>query len=169
MRVGRPLLASALLLPLAAGCGSEPRGGYQPPTTEQIERLSTPGEEPAAVAGPQLAPIAREDVERELAPGAGCEFRRGDDLLLVAVADDAIVRRGGRIVHLRPSAPLEGTGGFFADTDISVSVGRTGGAGTATDETATDETRVWPAEAMVTDRTLPAEQTEISGSWSCGA
>ena len=157
MRAG---LAPVLLL---AACGAEaPEPGNA--TADQVERLSTPKVEKADPrASARLQPLAAIDLESEGVLGAGCEFRREGQLLLVAAGSDALVKIAGELRHLVHSAPVGETGGFFEDRQLSVSVGRTEGAGTTLDEASS-----WPARLTVTNRRTGAE-FELRGTWSCGA
>ena len=158
-----PGLAVLLLL---AGCGrgGEPANGAAA-STNQIERLSTPKvEEPDPTATARLQPMTAADLTSEGLTGAGCFFTRDERLLLAAVGSDAIIRIGSALRHLVPSAPVGGTGGFFEDRQIGVSVGRTGEQGTLAGE----EAMSWPARLTVTNRRTRAE-TRLAGTWTCGS
>ncbi len=151
---------------LLAGCGrsGEPANGAAA-DTNQIERLSTPKvEAPDPTATARLQPLTPEDLEREGLTGAGCFFTRDERLLLAAVGSDSLIRIGGALRHLVPSAPVGGTGGFFEDRQIGVSVGRTGEEGTLAGE----EAASWPARLTVTNRRTRAE-TKLAGTWTCGS
>ena len=123
--------SSALLALMLAGCVPETPEEANA-TADQVERLSTPkAEKSDPLASARLQPLAAIDLEREGLLGAGCEFRGGNErLLLVAVGSDAMVKLGGELRHLIHSAPVGPTGGFFGGPQLSVSVGRTDGAGT---------------------------------------
>jgi hypothetical protein len=155
------LLAAALLL---AGCGSGEGGGNATASGNQIERLSTPRVEkhdPSASA--RLQPIAVGELQREGLLGAGCDFSSDSAMLLVAVSGVAAVRIEDRLRRLPQSAPVDGTGGFFRDAEISVSVGRSeeiaGGARPRSG---------WPARITVTNRRTGAQQ-QLAGVWNCGS
>ena len=155
--------AIILLALLLAACGpaDAPNGSA---VTNQIERLSTPRvDKPDPSATARLQPLTPDDLEREGLLGAGCAFTRDGQMLLVSVGSDSLVRIAGELRHLIHSAPVGGTGGFFEDRQISVSVGRT-------DETAEvgDEASTWPARLTVTNRRTEA-QVELRGDWTCGA
>ncbi len=112
----RRALAGTASVLLLLGCGdgllSEDRGV----TANQIQRVSTPQEEPRPVdLVERLQPITQEDLERAGLIGAGCNFSSGGKLLLVAVADGALIRFGRELVHLVGAGPVGPTGGFFED------------------------------------------------------
>ena len=157
--------AAALGLTLVlAGCGSrgeQPNGAAD---TNQIERLATPRvEKPDPQASVRLQVVTDQDLETEGLLGAGCHFLRDDQMLLAAVGSDALVRHAGELRHLVPSAPVGGTGGFFEDRQLSVSVGRTDEDGTAAGEATS-----WPARMRITNRRTGA-QLRLRGVWTCGA
>ena len=155
---------SFLFLPiLLAACGpaDAPNGAA---ATNQIERLSSPKvEEPDPTASARLQALTPADLEREGLLGAGCAFTRDGQTLLVSVGSDSLVRIAGELRHLIHSAPVGGTGGFFEDRQISVSVGRTSETAEARDEASS-----WPARLTVTNRRTEA-QVELRGVWTCGA
>ena len=156
----RAALAFCVLL-AACGPGAPEEGNA---TANQIERLSRPKQEKAdPLASARLQPLAAIDLEAEGLIGAGCEFRAGGELLLVAVGSDALVRVGGELRHLIHSAPVGETGGFFEDRQLSVSVGRTAGAGTTAEDAVS-----WPARATVTNRRTETG-VELRGTWTCDA
>ena len=151
-----------LLVLLAAGCGSvddTPEG--KAADTNQIERLARPRVEKAdPQASVRLQTIGDADVQAEGMSGAGCRFVRGGQLLLATAGSDALIRIGGELRHLIHSAPVEPTGGFFEDRQLSVSVGRdrdAPGAGAASSG---------PARITVTNRRTQA-QIELRGVWTC--
>ncbi len=159
-------------LPIAlalAGCGG---GEAESPLNNQqlarvIENIAEAQpereEEPPAVA---LVEIRREDLERELRPGAGCDFSESGRLLFVAVAGDALAKVNGRPVHFAASGPAGATGGFFtAGERFTISVGRLGEAGVTVDESTT-----WPARLVLTERGRDeGGEVRIDGAWRCGA
>lgn len=156
--------SAALFALMIAGCAPEAPEEANA-TADQVERLSTPkAAKSDPLASSRLQPLAAIDLEREGLLGAGCEFRDGDDrLLLVATGGDAMVKLGGELRHLVQSAPVGATGGFFEDRQLSVSVGRTDGAGTTEGEASS-----WPARLTVTNRRTETE-LELNGTWTCGA
>ena len=154
------VLVAALLL---AGCGAGDGGADAPASENQIERLSTPRAEkhdPSASARPQ--PIAVGELQREGLLGAGCDFSSDSAMLLVAANGVAAVRIEDRLRRLPQSAPVDGTGGFFQDAEISVSVGRTEEAATGRKAEPS-----WPARITVTNRRTGAQQ-RLPGVWNCG-
>ena len=157
--------ASALgLVLILAACGS---GGEAPngaADVNQIERLATPRQpKPDPHASVRLQVLTVQDLELEGLIGAGCYFVRDGRMLLAAVGSDSLVRIGGALRHLVPSAPVGGTGGFFEDRQLSVSVGRTSEAGTAAGEATS-----WPARISITNRRTGA-RIRLRGVWTCGA
>jgi len=156
------VLAAALML---AACGAGGGTGANGAASEnQIERLSTPKEvEPDLSATARLQPITFDEADREGLLGAGCEFSAEAGMLLIAVHGIGAVRTGGRIRRLAPAAPVDGTGGFFQDGELSVSVGRTSDVATPLDEGSS-----WPARITVTNRRTGARQ-QLRGVWTCGA
>ena len=157
-------LGFALLL--LAGCGgSGVVGDDEGVTTNQIERLSTPGEPVVdRQASARLQPIGLDDLDRAGLPDPACDFSRNGRMLLAAASNDAVAKIGGTIIHLTHSGPVGPSGGFFEDRQLSISVGRTeAAAGEAVGATAG-----WPARIAVTNRRTRA-QTEMQGIWRCGA
>ena len=85
---------------------------------------------PIRSASARLQPLdagRRHRMKASAAPG--CAFSSGGPMLLAATAEDAIARIGGTLRHFAHSAPVGPSGGFFEDRQISISVGRTDGAG----------------------------------------
>src|SRR5690349_21791690 len=155
---------AVLALLLLAGCGGGEVGEGNA-TTNQIERLSTPAEEPAGDpdASARLQPLDPGDVTHEGLSGPNCSFSSGGNLLLAATAEDAIARIGGSLLHFIDSAPVGPSGGFFEDRQRSISVGRT----EATEGPA-QAVAGWPARITVTNRRTGA-RIELEGIWRCGA
>lgn len=156
-------MLAALLL---SGCGdSGPQGDAESanlvrpaPTgaASQPRRLQPDG------PPPQLEPLGSDEIEAAALEGAGCDFTIGEQVLLVAVEREAIVRVGGRILRLSHYGPLGNTGGFFAGREVRVSVGRTEGA-----RARESDGPSWPARIAVTSPTS-GQPSRIEGRWSCG-
>jgi hypothetical protein len=157
----RAMAAALLLVACGSGGGLEANGSA---SENQIERLSTPKElKPDLSATARLQPIAPEELDREGLLGAGCAFSTEAGMFLVAANGTGAVRIEGRLRRLAPSAPVDGTGGFFRDGEIAVSVGRTSDVAAALDEGSS-----WPGRASVTNRRTGAQQ-QLRGVWTCGA
>jgi hypothetical protein len=152
--------AAALLALLATGCGGG--GDDRNVSTDQIERLATPKKEEKAdpQAGARLQPLTLADLDAAGMPDPACDFSRAGVVLVAATSDDAIARIGGRLLHLNHSSPIEPTGGFFEDRQVSVSIGRIAEAQPV------GEGGGWPARIIVTNRRAAA-QTELGGLWRC--
>ena len=155
-------LLLTLTTALVAACGPRGNAPAQGVAANDIARLATPEKEehdPMASARPQN--ITSEELGRAALLGSGCRFSHEDSLLLAEAGADAIVKIEGSIRHLRPTAPLTGSGGFFEDGEIAVSIGReheaveNGGVGS------------WPAQMGVTNRRTHARVRE-QGIWTCG-
>ena len=159
-RVAGGLATIILLLGCEDGLVSDDRGV----TANQIERISTPKEDPRPPdLVERLQPITGADLERGGLVGARCDFSSGGRQLLVAVSGGGLVRFGPHLVRLIAAGPVGPTGGFFEDRRVSVSVGRLSEEGDTAGETAS-----WPARAIVTNRRTDVEN-EIQGVWTCGA
>jgi len=159
------LLAGAALLALA-GCGSDEAELNNQQFAEAIENLATPPEEPdRRPPPPALIEIGAADLQRGLAPGAGCDFSEGGRLLFVAGAGDALAKVNGVAVRFRASGPTGPTGGFWVGERFSLSIGRLGDSGVAVEETTT-----WPARLVLTDRRQDENNVlRLEGAWRCGA
>jgi hypothetical protein len=143
-----PLLAIAAL----AACGGD-TGGNQPVSAEQIERVSTPKNEMDDVGrSARLEPLSGDEIA-EVGREGGCIFSRGPDILLVAAGSNAIARIAGEARHFVQSAPVEPTGGFFEDRQVSVSIGRVGTEG--------------PAARATTINRRSETSEDIAGTWAC--
>ena len=157
-------MATIALLATLVGCNpaGEPSNGTA--DANQIQRLARPKvekQDPRATA--RLQPLTQEDLEHEGLVGAGCLFRRDGQLLLAAIGSDALVRIAGQRRHLVQSAPVDPSGGFFEDRQLSISVGRTDENGAPG-----DGGTIWPARLKVTNRRTEAE-VELQGFWTCGS
>jgi hypothetical protein len=157
----------ACLLLLAAslsGCGDgeAPLNNLQ--AAEAIENVSEAREAPPkGPPPPALIEIPAAEVQRELRPGAGCDFSQGGQLLFVTVAGDSFARVNGLPVHLAASGPVGPTGGFFTSERFSLSIGRLADAGTASGETTS-----WPARLVLTDRRTDGNPVlRLQGEWRC--
>ena len=145
-------LALAVLIFLVGGCDG-PGANNAALTGEQIERLSTPKtivEDPAAAV--RLQPLAGEDLVGQ-GLEEGCRFTRNGQLLVAASGNNAVARIGGAFRHFVPSSPVDETGGFFEDRQISVSIGRRDSAEGG-------------GRLVVTNRRTQFQQ-EWLGEWSC--
>jgi hypothetical protein len=157
------LLAAVLAL---AGCDRNASELNNQQLADAIENIAE--EHPTPDTGPPppaMIEVRRDDVERELRRGAGCDFSEGGRLLFVAVAGDAFAKVNGLPVHLAASGPMGPTGGHFVAERFSISVGRLSDSGVTVEGTTT-----WPARLILTDRR--AEQNNVlrlEGSWRCGA
>ena len=117
------------------------------------DRVSTPGNEVTDTGrSARLEPLSGEQIAQVGRNGA-CIFSRGPDILLVAAGSDAIARVDGAARHFVQSAPVEPTGGFFEDRQVSISIGRAGAEGPA-------------ARATITNRRTETSE-EINGTWTC--
>lgn len=149
-----------------AGCGPDAPQMNNQQMADAIENIAE--ETPTPDSGPPppaLIEIRRDDVERELQRGAGCDFSESGRLLFVAVAGDAFAKVNGVPVHFAARGPMGPTGGYFLGERFSISIGRLTDSGVTVDETTT-----WPARLVLTDR--GAEQNNVlrlEGSWRCGA
>jgi len=153
---------AAFLVLSLAGCGEPgPVGEDRGVTANQIARLSTPEVEPTGdpLASAKLQPLRRSDSIGAAASG-GCRFSANQRILLVSTAAASVARVGGQLRHFVSAAPIGGTGGFFEDRNVSISVGR------AEPSAAAGEAGRWPARITVTNRRTGA-QTRLNGHWRC--
>jgi hypothetical protein len=162
---GTALLPAAALLALT-GCGPDDRPLNNQQIADAIENLATPPEEPdRRPPPPALIEIRAEDLQREVRPGAGCDFSEGGRLLFVAVSGDAFAKVNGLPVHFGASGPTGPTGGFWVTDRFSLSIGRLADSGVTVEETTT-----WPARAVLTDRRQDENNVlRLEGAWRCGA
>ena len=141
-------------LALLAGCGDADDQDIEGASTEQIRRVSTPTNTMAAdkAGSVALQPLTLADLERERI-GAGCRFARNGQLLVAASGGNALARVGGSLRHFVQTAPVDSTGTFLEDRQISISIGREGPDGDA-------------ATIRITNRRTEAE-LRWAGSWRC--
>jgi hypothetical protein len=175
LRQAMPLQKAALVLLFGlSSCGDGGSEARNQSSTEVVRSsvdapisgtsAATPPPPPPHKVG-DLRPLDQKHIARELASGAGCAIdddQRGP--LLVAVAGDAVVNDGGKIVHLQPLArDLEGLalGGLFAGGGLRVEIKREHRIEQV------DEVTSWQATLRVTrgDRGF----TSYHHRWSCGA
>ena len=146
--------AAFAVLALLAGCGGAREGGNEGASTEQIRRVSTPtntAEEDKA-GSVVIQPLTVADLERE-GLGSGCRFTRNGELLVAASGANALARVGGSLRHFVQTAPVDSTGIFLEDRQISISIGRAEPGGDA-------------ATIRITNRRTEAE-LRWAGSWNC--
>jgi hypothetical protein len=155
---------AALLCLLLVGCGHKVPVSNGSANEAQIQRLSTP-QVPVVdtQAGARLQPLTRIDLARAGISGPPCDFSRDGRLLLAVSAGDAIANVAGIVRHFAHASPAGPTGGFFEDRQVSISVGRVGEV--TPGEAASGS---WPGRITVTNRRAHA-QTELEGTWRCGA
>ncbi|HEY5710998.1 MAG TPA: hypothetical protein VIT38_03805 [Allosphingosinicella sp.] len=159
----RAILPLALLL--LGACGSGDVVVEDKVTVNQIERLSAPKEETVDVTpAVRLQPLRRADLGGKDPAGPGCAFGRDGRMLVAAYGGDAVARIDGRLLHLVHSSPVNETGGFFEDRQISISVGRQDVA--AGVEPPPGAAGRWPARLTVTNRRGHA-QRDLDGVWRC--
>jgi hypothetical protein len=167
----RAALLLAALGAALAGCG----GGSEEPVPVNEQQLAETIEEVAEARpdpepgppGPSLVKLSREDVERELPPGAGCDFSDKGELFLVAQSSgEALARVSGLPVRLRAEGDIGPSGGFFATARYRVSI-----APLARDGVTIGESTTWPARLVLTDRRSGEKTNELrmEGTWRCGA
>jgi hypothetical protein len=154
----------AVLLLLLGACGERGIVGEDRGVTENlIERVSTPRNEVVdQSASARLQPLAPADLVSDGPIGPGCAFSRNGRLMLTASSSDAIARIDGRLLHFVHSSPVNASGGFFEDRQLSISVGRVGETAAAAGETGS-----WPARLTVTNRRHHI-QAQLDGVWRCG-
>ena len=164
MRLGAPFAAAALLS--LAGCGAEQPELNNQQMAETIENLGKPLEEPdRRPPPPALAEIAPGDLQRELEPGAGCDFSEGGRLLFASTSGGGLAKVNGVPVQFGASGPTGPTGGFWVTDRFSVSIGRLADGGATVDETTS-----WPARLVLTDRRRDENNVlRLEGAWRCGA
>jgi hypothetical protein len=162
----RPGAPASFAIFLLAGCGGGEAQLNNQQIAEAIENVSVEKKpEEKGPPPPALIAIERPELERELRPGAGCDFSREGQLLFVSVAGDALARVNGLPVHFAPSGPIGPTGGYFITERFSISIGRLADAGVTVDETTT-----WPARLILTDRRQEKDNVlRLEGAWRCGA
>jgi len=145
---------AALALVLLAGCGG--RGNTdEPPDTNEIRRLSTPGGSPtdAKAESASIGPLRPEDQVALGESGARCHFLRNNQLLVAASGNDAVARIGGELRHFVQTAVADESGIFLEDRQVSISIGRVDPAGAA-------------ARLTVTNRRTEVQE-RWAGAWRC--
>ena len=180
----RALAALGIVLALFAGAilfletrkTDETGGGpvAAAPTTAELEELSQPEPQPelapatapppdAGESAPRLTAVSREEYERALAPGAGCDLQANGVLLLVAVADDAVAKVDGRLTHLRfeGGLPELARGGRFGAEDVYIRVEPAAQLIAQGDETSGRAARVEVAHRR-------GARSGFRGVWTCG-
>ena len=163
------LLGAAALL---AGCGGDGDGEAAALNEQQLSETivnvaeARPDPTPGP-PGPSLVKLSREDVERALPPGPGCDFSDGGELLFVAEnKGQALAKVNGLPVSLRAEGPVGPGGGFFATPRYRVSI-----APLSRDGVEIADSTTWPARLVLTDRRSGEKSNELSteGTWRCGA
>jgi len=169
MRAAMLLGAAALL----AGCGGGGGGEDAAPLnaqqlSETIVNVAEARPDPTpGPPGPSLVRLSREDVERGLPPGAGCDFSDGGELLFVAQhSGQALARVNGLTVSLGAEGQIGPSGGFFATPRYRVSIAPLSRGGVEIARSTT-----WPAQLVLTDRRSGEKLNELrmEGTWRCGA
>jgi hypothetical protein len=154
-----------------AGCGGETEEAVplnEAQLAETIENIAEAGPEANSVApGPNLVKVPREDVEREVPPGAGCDFSdEGEMLFVAALTGEAVARVSGLPVRFQAQGEVGPSGGFFATPRYRVSIAPLTRNGVEIGESTT-----WPARLVLTDRRSGEKNNELrmEGTWRCGA
>jgi hypothetical protein len=160
---------------LLAGCGGGGGGGSgetEPLNEQQLSETivevaeARPNLTPGP-PGPSLVRLSREDVERGLPPGAGCDFSDGGELLFVAQdAGQALARVNGLAVSFRAEGRIGPSGGFFTTPRYRLSIAPLSRGGVEIAQSTT-----WPARLVLTDRRSGEKTNELrrEGTWRCGA
>ena len=164
--MGRIAFSAAIALALGACGGDEPTLNNQQ-MDETIRNLAEeagpPDDRPPRTA---LIEIRRDELERSMPSGAGCDFSEDGRLLFATAATgQAFAKVNGLPVRFAASGPVGATGGYFVAEGYSVSIGRLTDSGVTVEETTT-----WPARLLFTDRRRETEnEVRIEGAWRCGA
>ena len=152
----RLLLPAAALLLLLPGCrrqAEEPDASPSPVALQQAMRGNVAEGKPPPL---RIAPLRPED-GRALGARASCRLTRGADTYILAGGGAAVARVDGQVRRLPQAGAVDGTGAFFRDPAVSISIGApdprlgTGSAGVTLSGAGTD----------------PPQKTE--GIWSCGS
>lgn len=164
------VLAFALILTACGGGDEEESGALNiedRALANRIEDLAVLEKNEAEAAAPKpllpIEPLSHDEIARELQPSAGCDLSVGDQMLLVAGTNDAIVKADGKIVHLERQGRPTPTGGYFTGGGLSISIGRASPDGEAGEKASS-----WPAEASIRHVSEEKPQT-IKAIWRCGA
>ena len=155
--------AAAGMVLLLAACGSSEHG--EGLTPEQMNALGL-GSNRSVEAPPSpdmigLDPLNADDMA-SMAERPSCMLRVGGQPVLAAAQYSATVKRYGEVTQLRVDGPVGGTGGFFQNEVISISVGR------PRDRAAPDQMASGPARARLNDRRR-GTSSEVEADWSCGS
>ena len=162
--------AAALLAGCGGGGGASEEAAplNEQQLSETIEKVAEARVGPeAGPPGPSLVKLSREDVERALPPGPGCDFSDAGELLFVAQnTGQALARVNGLPVSLRAEGGIGPSGGFFATPRYRVSIAPLSRGGVEIGNSTT-----WPARLVLTDRRSGEKTNELrrEGTWRCGA
>jgi hypothetical protein len=167
MRGALGFAAAALL----AGCGGEAEEAVplnEQQLSETIVNVAEARVEPAAgPPGPSLVKVSPEDIERELPPGAGCDFSdKGEMLFAAQTSGEALAKVNGLPVRFRAEGQTGPNGGFFTTPRYRLSI-----ATLSRDAVEIAHSRTWPARLVLTDRRSGEKTNELrmEGTWRCGA
>ncbi|HEY0326310.1 MAG TPA: hypothetical protein VGC46_10110 [Allosphingosinicella sp.] len=151
----------AVLMLAACGPSEQDRGLSE----EEINALGL-GSNKSAEVLPTPATIGLDTLAADDLTAANvrpiCMLRIGGEPVLAAEQYRAIVSRHGRRIELRVEGPVGGTGGFFQNDAISISVGR------PYDRTEPNQVATGPARARLNDRQR-GTSNEVDADWSCGS
>jgi len=152
----RHLLAAAALLLLLPGCRRQAQDADASPSPVALEKAMRGNLAEGKPPPLRIAALLPED-GRALGARATCRLSRGADTYVLAGGGAAVARVDGQVRRLPQAGPTDGTGAFFRDPVISISIGApdprlgTGSAGVTLSGAGTD----------------PPQKTE--GVWSCGS
>lgn len=170
---GSPKRAALLgAVALLTGCGGGGGNEAVPLNEQQLSETivnvaeARPNLNPGP-PGPSLVKLSRQDVERGLPPGPGCDFSDGGELLFAAQnGGQALAKVNGLPVSFRAEGQIGPSGGFFATPRYRLSIAPLTRGGIEIAQSTT-----WPAELMLTDRRSGEKTNELrrEGTWRCGA
>lgn len=110
------------------------------------------------------SPISISEMQAGIAPGLGCTFTVGNDILFVVTVGEALIKPNGVLTHFDldddRSLSLINFGGSIGSRDLRILVDR--------DEQATTGEEATIRSARLTLRFRGAEKT-VAGHWTCGA